>query len=553
MAYVQPDDTPDDILTSKLGSGTKQYLAPEVFSKNHIHGAASDFWSLGVTAYELLYSERPFPKHCPHAHISYLEDALKLTERLKKRAVEEGNHESSPARRESLESSPVVSRRVSANNSGSYSTGLMTTASALNATPQGTAEASGMNRVYQAARRGSEGAGLLPAVSPSEGTPRPNGSNGSNGSPLPSIHARDNNEDAPHQLFSAHTPRETQHTPQDTHHTPRDGHHTPRDTHHTPRETPVERDRRHSLNGEHALAMLQLPSQAFDRAVVESKDESAHQRRSSLGASLTSSLTSNAMTYSQQRAPHETGKVTTDHWTVDEVLPLHLRFSCADLTKDYKSVSAECVNVLERFFDPRPLHRLGGDPRRMSELRDHPWFIKCEVPTWRVLERRAYIPNFVPDKKFMQQTFWSPEPLAQYQQLVREEQQGAAGSCLKGPYISYEQERLFDSFDYVSAEFKDYQTTAGMRRASRSVVADDDDLSAASRALLRTPPKAASRASTPLVGSSSMGVLSGLPGAGSTSASRRGSCNGNGAGPGSGSRPGSRGPPLFPCLNAQGC
>lgn len=510
-----------------MGSGTKQYLAPEVFSKTHIHGAASDFWSLGVTAYELLYSERPFPKHCPHAHISYLEDALKLTERLKKRAVEEqhrdGNHESSPARRDSLESSPAVSRRGSVSNSGSYSTGLMTTASALNATPQGTAEASGMNRVYQAARRGSEGVGLAPAAA-GEGTPRPT-SNGS--SPLPPIHGKDGSQDAPNQLFPAH---------------------------HTPRETPERpsADRRHSLNGEHALAMLQLPSQAFDRAVVESKDETAHQRRASLG---NSSLTSTAMTYSQQRSPHEGGKVTTDHWTVDDELPPHLRFSCADLTKDYKSVSAECVSILERLFDPRPLHRIGGNPKRMAELRDHPWFLRCEVPTWRVLERRTYVPNFVPDKKFMQQTFWSPEALSQYQQLAREEQQGAAGSFLKGPYISYEQERLFEQFEFVSSEFKEYQTTAAMRRASRTQSAEEqDELSAASRSILRTPPKASSRASTPLqmVGSSSMGVLPSVSPA-SASASRRGS-NANGIPGLGGSRPGSRGgPPLFPCLNAQGC
>ena len=53
---MQPIDSTDTILTSRLGSGTKQYLAPEVFCKQHIHGVSSDFWALGVTAYELLYS-----------------------------------------------------------------------------------------------------------------------------------------------------------------------------------------------------------------------------------------------------------------------------------------------------------------------------------------------------------------------------------------------------------------------------------------------------------------------------------------------------------------
>jgi hypothetical protein len=51
-------------------------------------------------AYELLYGERPFEKHCPHTHISYLEDALKKTIKLKKKA-------SDAIRRRSLDESMV--------------------------------------------------------------------------------------------------------------------------------------------------------------------------------------------------------------------------------------------------------------------------------------------------------------------------------------------------------------------------------------------------------------------------------------------------------------
>ena len=49
-----------------------------MFGKQHLHGVASDYWALGVTAYELLHAERPYPRHCPHAYINYLEDALKV-------------------------------------------------------------------------------------------------------------------------------------------------------------------------------------------------------------------------------------------------------------------------------------------------------------------------------------------------------------------------------------------------------------------------------------------------------------------------------------------
>lgn len=55
-------------------SGTKQYLAPEVFTRSNRHGVESDFWSLGIVLYEIIYSHRPFSKHCPSAMIDFQED-----------------------------------------------------------------------------------------------------------------------------------------------------------------------------------------------------------------------------------------------------------------------------------------------------------------------------------------------------------------------------------------------------------------------------------------------------------------------------------------------
>lgn len=85
VAHVHPNDG-SEYLTSYLASGTKQYLAPEVFCRAHVHGPESDFWSLGVVAYELLYNCRPFAKHCNVEFIIYLEGCYALRRDQRKEA-----------------------------------------------------------------------------------------------------------------------------------------------------------------------------------------------------------------------------------------------------------------------------------------------------------------------------------------------------------------------------------------------------------------------------------------------------------------------------------
>jgi serine/threonine protein kinase len=46
-------------------SGTLAYMAPEALTTSKYHSYQSDYWSLGITAFELLFNCRPFSKHCP--------------------------------------------------------------------------------------------------------------------------------------------------------------------------------------------------------------------------------------------------------------------------------------------------------------------------------------------------------------------------------------------------------------------------------------------------------------------------------------------------------
>ena len=78
VAYVCP---PGERLC-RLSSGTKQYLAPEVFTESHVHDASADFWSLGIVIYEVIFGERPYRKYVPPEHVKFLQSRADCHARL---------------------------------------------------------------------------------------------------------------------------------------------------------------------------------------------------------------------------------------------------------------------------------------------------------------------------------------------------------------------------------------------------------------------------------------------------------------------------------------
>jgi serine/threonine protein kinase len=70
ISVVSSDENPLPLCQSS--SGTLAYLAPEVLCEGNCHSYQSDFWSLGVMGYELLFGKRPFPKHCTFESLKFV-------------------------------------------------------------------------------------------------------------------------------------------------------------------------------------------------------------------------------------------------------------------------------------------------------------------------------------------------------------------------------------------------------------------------------------------------------------------------------------------------
>ena len=78
ISYIRSHDDAEaeSPLTCHMSSGTEAYCAPELLTTSHEHGIASDYWSLGIMAFEMIFGHRPFRRRVPKAFVRYIQKRM---------------------------------------------------------------------------------------------------------------------------------------------------------------------------------------------------------------------------------------------------------------------------------------------------------------------------------------------------------------------------------------------------------------------------------------------------------------------------------------------
>ncbi len=375
VSYVQEPSTGNSIdggeaVVSMLASGTKQYLAPEVFTSGHVHGPESDFWSLGVVAYELLHGSRPFSK-APKEMIEYLNDARKRHKNNEHRQkVERKLAKTSTIK---PEGSPSASEKHDNANSPAESgaqnfDGFTTAASShtSNVSPQASPEHSRFS-TPAATPMGSPSSTLLAAA-----VAVTNGGSGGG---------------------SAITSKSSMQSSQSPSRAPGPGLFPKIGC--SPRES-------ETVDGgaEDVFARESRPDKQVQQRPTMSTKSGIHDITSqeTSGSSAVTGAISNTTTKTALDSPCVYGT----WWQYTKEPTGHKLILDIPRSNPWLGhISSHCQEVLQGLFELRPTHRLGG--RNIEKLSSHPWLAERNLSNWATLTNKDpnVTPHFIPGKNWM--------------------------------------------------------------------------------------------------------------------------------------------------------
>jgi serine/threonine protein kinase len=483
VAYVHNNEDPssDGTLTCTLASGTKQYLAPEVFTKSHVHGPEVDYWSLGVVAFELLFGKRPFDKHCPIQFINYLEKALSA---MRKKNKELHMKELSLA---TISESQTVSSGKGFDSPARSNMGM--NASALS--PSQSQEFSSPNTRH----------GSTFKESSKEKAP----SSRSKPIPFPNVRTSNSNEatSVDKELMYFSSVGYTQQSPislsletngerrrlnmspsllsndQSSAGVPSDTsqktvNYAFSDTESVGGGSTSGNRRSDCSTKEHLVKLPDIsgkgsnlrshqpvhgsrtdsPVPIFKKDVVKPDLVVEGTASPNLPANV---LSEDPESLLKTKAIKSGRAIPGDHWLVEDgELSPSLVAPIPPINPWLGALSLECQQVLEGLFEVRPSHRMGC--RNFQKLKSHHWFEMFHLSRWEDLKHKAYPPNFQPGKRFIKDSLERINDLTQARFLGEDDDSQSNSETMRVSDIhvdlSPEQDEQFRDFFFIHSNHK---------------------------------------------------------------------------------------------------
>ena len=432
-------------LTCKLASGTKQYLAPEVFTTKHIHGPEVDFWALGVVAYELLNGRRPFDRHVHKSMITFVENGYErqLQKNAMARTKAQGHFmkslsspfspDSATANRSQSIMEPLKEKANNYTTTIPVQTGSAATEHNANVpctVPPNTAAEAEIEECKDRLESCSAGTKHLWERESSHGVPdspapvSPSRDNTAVGWSVPASHSNSTPVTIAFASLSYGSPNtaQSQSGKGENHDSP--DHDSGSDSSRgTSIKTDKEADDQSSTNNNHGQS--KSDNYKAGKTLVFPQITTANREHGPPIETVPATLNRQAFQaghdganpsfgikeIDDDEAVENPGPIFGEHWNFPED-EIHRLGKGAKLKVDVPSynmwlgnISKECVDCIGGLFDIRPGHRLGG--RNIHALRLHPWLINHKLTDWNFLRAKSpqCAPHFMPGKSYIQSKY----------------------------------------------------------------------------------------------------------------------------------------------------